>query len=158
MKKQSSFFLMLVTIGMFMVSCSKSEDKSRTDLLAGKTQKIWKFSAATIDPPLPISGTTVTDLYAQWSSTYKDNLLVFKSNNTYNWEEGLTKDSPSDPDVFETGSWTFNSTETIINMTPSQNSIYELNIVSISEEELVASLTESYNSLNYVITYHFKPM
>jgi hypothetical protein len=60
----------------------------------------------------------VSDVYSFYQSNQLqcilDDVKYFNENGTYTFEEGATKCNPSDPTVWEAGTWLFNSTESAL--------------------------------------------
>jgi hypothetical protein len=52
------------------------------------------------------------DVYAQLQACEKDNIVKVQSNGTYTIDEGATKCNAADPQIAETGNWTFSNNET----------------------------------------------
>jgi hypothetical protein len=88
---------------------------------------------------------------AGWQSTAaceKDDQTVFKTNNTYEVNEGPTKCSPSDPQVYDNGTWAFRDNETKLVLDGSDVSTID----ALDENSLVVTTTEVISGT----TYHFK--
>ncbi len=145
--------LLIITFTILVLSCKKDAKVSKKDLLSGKN---WIMTAETISPAMNVNGTLITDLYSQTASCTKDDIGKFNSNGTYTLEEGLTKCNVNDPQVFETGTWTFNSNETILVMTSSTGSITNGNIQELTANKLILTEEETYNSINYTLTLTYK--
>jgi len=116
-------------------ACEKdndSEPKSKTSLL---TSDSWKMTTATVDPAIDWDGfgTMVTNIFSQMPACSKDDIITFKSNGTYVNEEGPSKCDPSDPDVIDTGTWTFNSDESKIVINDGEGSTMDANIVELTK-------------------------
>lgn len=130
------------------VASCKKDDPTTTELLTDADG--WIFVSATIDPPLidPVSGTSITDFYAQLDACEKDDISFFKENGTYIIDEGATKCDPNDPQTV-TGSWTLSADEKIITV---DGENWE--IVSISKSSLRVKLNfvEPYTGVTYIIT------
>lgn len=93
---------------LFSISaCSKDETPSNPtnkDLIS----RNWKVTALTgTFAPLP-----AIDLYAQMDACEKDDILKISSNGTYTLDEGATKCVSTDPQIIESGSWSFSNNET----------------------------------------------
>jgi hypothetical protein len=143
-------YLLGIVLAMFVLgNCKKDSNPSKTEMLTGKS---WMVTAWTVDPAYPINGTTVTNWYAQMDACEKDDIVNFKSGGTYTIEEGATKCYDGDPQVYETGTWTFNSDETIIVMTPNGDTPVSCTIVSLSSNTLKISYQETDNYIKYTDT------
>jgi hypothetical protein len=150
--------LLIITLTVLVFNCKKDEKAttpiSKKDLLTGKS---WILSAETVSPPMNVSGTLISDLFSQMDACDKDDIGRFNSNGTYTIEEGLTKCNANDPQVFETGTWTFNSDETILVMT-SGSSISNAKIQTLTATQLIVIEEETYNSIKYTLTLTYKPI
>ena len=141
--------LLIITLTFLVFNCKKDAQVSKKDLLSGKN---WIMTAETISPAMIVNGTLITDLYSQTASCTKDDIGKFSSNGTYTLEEGLTKCGVNDPQVFETGTWTFNSNETILVMTSNTGTVTNGKIQELAANKLILTEEETYNSINYTLT------
>ena len=103
-----------------MVSCTKKSNsptptETKTQLLTGKN---WKMTAQTCNPGIVISGTLITDIYAflisNGSACFLDNISNFYTDGTYTVNEGATLCDPQDPQLNNTGIWSFQNSETTL--------------------------------------------
>ena len=112
MKKQ--VFVSLSIISLFFVQSCKESDpeptKTKTELLCASP---WIMKSATVDPSINIGGTMISDIFSQYESCEKDDLVKYESNKTGNYDEGATKCNASDPQS-QPFTWTFDLTETKI--------------------------------------------
>ena len=107
---------MLLLTGL-LAACGNDDDEpappTRTELLTGKAD--WRFTALTSDPPIPtVSGTVVTNVFAQLAACNRDDLYIFRDNGRFIWDEGASKCDDSDPQVFNEGTWTLSADENTI--------------------------------------------
>jgi len=116
------------------------------------TGKSWKLTAVTVSPAMTILGVSITDWYAQLDACEQDNITYFKTGGTYTIEEGATKCDSSDPQVYDTGTWTFNSDETILVLTSTGGTPESCNITSISSSSIKITYQETYSSVKYTFT------
>lgn len=99
----------------------------------------------------------ITDFFNFYPNYVKDNLWVFKSDKTYNIEEGATKGSITSKQIINTGFWAFNSTETTLTFPNDvlvgfqfgfnvslDHYVKELTIISLTENELIFSCVVFY--------------
>ena len=138
--------LAVAALALTTVSCTKDTEPAptQTDLL---TTGAWRVTAWTVNPPLPPPRDTVgtrpriTDYYAAIANSggncELDDVFKFNRNGTYTQEEGTTKCSPADDQVFATGRWTL-SAET--NVTPNVTSLV------LDDNNLVVPI---YNALRF---------
>lgn len=147
--KKSLLFTVLAVLVVLLSTCKK--DESNTDKLCGK---YWISTAVTIDPPIIVGGTPITDFFSQMAQCWKDDLQKFDKNGIYTFDEGASKCAVNDPQTV-TGTWAFNSDETIATVTWGGGS-RSYTIISLSSSKLVAKYTElaDYGSgaLNYTYT------
>ena len=113
------------------------------------------MTAESISPAINVNGTLITDFYSQEPSCTKDDLAKLNSNGTYTLEEGLTKCSANDPQVYETGTWTLNSDETVLVMT-SSGVVTNAKIQELTATKLVITEEETINGIKYTLTITFK--
>ncbi len=73
-------------------------------------------------------------------------------NGTYTFEEGASKCDPSDPQVWDSGTWVFNSDQTIIVMTSSTYGSINAEIVELTSSKLLVSHDETVDNIKYTIT------
>ena len=109
----------LATIGMFALLFAtgcKKDDPVTPDREALLTGGAWKLSAMTVDPAIDWFGTPVTNVFPQLPACLKDDLTIFKTNGTVNYDEGASKCSPNDPQT-TSGTWTFNPAQTVLSIT-----------------------------------------
>jgi hypothetical protein len=95
-------------------SCEKDDDKPSIEKTL--TGGPWQMTAMTSNPPIDWFGTPVTDVYAQLPACIKDDLTVFKTNGTVNFDEGGSKCEQGNPQT-ESGTWALNTDETIVSVT-----------------------------------------
>jgi hypothetical protein len=117
MCKQQSFTLFFLSAFLFItvVSCKKGNhtqttppQKSKTSLLS---QASWKLIKA---EEKSSSATIWNDVTTVITPCKRDDIYFFRADGTWDLNEGPTKCSPSDPQVFLTGTWTFFNNETQI--------------------------------------------
>ncbi len=124
--------LSIFTLFFFVLnSCKKEDAKSKTDLL---TQKAWMIQKAESKE----GNNPWEDDFPNWDACSKDDRYIFRVNNTYEFNEGLTKCDPADPQVFDTGSWAFTNNETKLLIGSD-----EFTIVALTETNLIISVQES---------------
>jgi hypothetical protein len=127
-------------IMVFFFSCKKDNDsKSKTQLL---TQKSWLISNAE-----ERTGTEPWSQDAGWSSSpacEKDDVTVFKTNFTYETNEGATKCNTSDPQIINSGTWAFSDNETKLNLDGDL-----LTIERLDETNLILTLSEVFLGTTY---------
>jgi hypothetical protein len=132
-----SFFL------LFLFACKKEDAKSKTDLLTQKTWMIQKLETKEGNNPWE-------DDFPTWDACSKDDRYIFRANNTYEFNEGLTKCDPSDPQIFDSGSWSFTNNETKLLIGSD-----EFTIVSLTETNLILSVQETVGGVAYQIQITF---
>jgi len=134
--------LATLVICLLLVSCSKkSKDSTPTPTPETKTQlltdKNWKVTAATLDPGLDLSGTGVliTDLYAfemaNGNACQLDNIFNFNINGNYTDYEGATLCDPQDPQLYDSGTWSFLNNEATLSFQGREYTIVTLNSTTL---------------------------
>lgn len=139
----SALFASLV---MVAVTGCKDDEESNTDKL---TDKNWKIIALTVDPPINVGGSLISDVYAQIPACSQDDLTIFKDNNTVNFDEAATKCDPNDPQTTN-GTWAFNTDETVLSITEG-GTVTSYTLKDLSGSEMKATFTD--NSSGVVETY-----
>ena len=123
--------VLFCTITLF--SCSKDDDKSKTELITSGT---WKITAFTSNPAVDWDGDgdTETDIYGSMEACEKDNITTFKSDGTAQDDEGATKCDSDDPQItsFE---WSFTNNESKIMIDGYEYTIVELNSTTLKIKE-----------------------
>lgn len=114
MKKCTTGAALLLTafIALTTVQCKKEDKKTKTELL---TSGQWRITAHTANPGFDWDndGTVSTDIYSQYDACEKDDYYVFKSDGTFEYNEGPTKCDPGF-DQSDTGKWAFTDNESRI--------------------------------------------
>lgn len=106
MKKTTIYLFVSILIAGTFVSCKKDK-KSATELLTEKTWRMVKSEFRENSDPY-------VDEFPFMDACEQDNVVQFLENNTYVITEGATKCDPSDPDISDSGGWTFSQDETHI--------------------------------------------
>ena len=146
MKNFKTIIACLAIATVTFSGCKKDKDDSNTDKL---TDKNWKVTALTVDPPLNVGGTLVSNVYSQIPACNQNDLTIFKDNGSVTFDEGVTKCDPADPQSTQ-GTWTWNTNETILSIT-NDGDTDSYNVSSLSNDAMVASYTD--NSFGIVETY-----
>ncbi|HLP38829.1 hypothetical protein [Lacibacter sp.] len=95
-------FLVLVSTN----SCKKKNDqKSKTQLVTERDWKMTKFEVKENNNPWD-------DLLAGQPACDADDRHVFRTNNTYEINEGPSKCVSTDPQIIDNGTWSFGDNET----------------------------------------------
>lgn len=104
----------------------------------------WKVTAFTVNPPIDFLGTPITDMYNSlfFPNCSKDDLYVFKSDKSYEFNEGPSKCDDTDPQITDVGTWAFNTDETLLLITPNGGSTEEAAFESFSSSQIVIVFTE----------------
>jgi hypothetical protein len=101
---------------VMFAACSKKNDPAPlTPEQLIVTPKGWVATAITINPAVQEPGfPPVTDFLAFLDPCVKDDITFFTLDLKYKVDEGASKCSPSDPQIFDQGTWSFNPAKTII--------------------------------------------
>lgn len=94
-----------------LLSCKKNKDEdSRMKLMTERTWRLtmYEYRENTTDP---------WDVEVLTDPCELDNIFSFLSAGTYTVTEGPTKCDPSDPDLIDSGTWSFQNNETIFRIT-----------------------------------------
>jgi len=112
MKHLLRFTIFVIPI-VFLASCNKEDDTPPPTPTETISDKNWVLTAWTADPPYQSNGTFISDVYNYFSQQglqcILDDVYYFRADGTYVLEEGATKCDPTNPTIFESGTWLFNS-------------------------------------------------
>lgn len=121
---------------IIVISCQKDKDndsdnatKTKTELLTTGT---WKYTAAIINPAYDYygDGTAVTNLFSIMKNCEKDDFEVYKTNGTWEYNEGPSKCDPLYPQSFNLP-WNFADNETKMILGGVEHTILELTTTSL---------------------------
>jgi len=115
-KIQLATLLLVITGAATALSCKKDDDKNdstaktKTELLTSGT---WKYTSCIIEPAYDYygDGNSVTDIFGIMKTCEKDDFETYKTNGTWEYNEGPTKCDPSYPQIFSEP-WSFAAGET----------------------------------------------
>ena len=79
--------------------------------------------------------TEIFDLYSEMDEREKDNSLIFKTDNTVVSDEGATKYSENDPQVFSKGNWSISEDGRVLKI-EEYGMVSELEILKLTSNEL----------------------
>ncbi len=104
--------MMMIVLGLTQCNVTSNDDDPAPDpnipkiqLLAGTSSKAWVLTSSKIDGDEVIN---------QEPPCSRDDNMVYRTNKTYEWNEGGSKCNDKNPQVYDTGSWEFNAGETEI--------------------------------------------
>jgi len=148
------YFLSLVIMIIALVNCKKDSTLTKKEMLTGKN---WILSACTVSPAMSFNGTTSTDWFGHLDACIGDNILMFNTNGTFTTDEGAIKCNSADPQVEDSGTWTFNADETVISMTHSASAATTMTIISLSSSKMQVSwATTGTTAYTFTATYVIK--
>ncbi len=142
--KNTKNILLVSAFILLLFSCKKDENYSTTDLL---TRQPWILTASTYNPPVETPYGTVVDRYADMPDFYKDDLWVLNPSGTYSKNEGASKYSPNDVDVWEMGVWELSQDEQYF-YTWFLFDYTEYKILNLSESEMQVSYLFMYDTIS----------
>lgn len=159
MKKQVSYYL-LFAVFCFIVSCKKDSEptpQTRTEML---TSSSWKWVGGTVTPAYdifgdgkPISG----DYFSKAPKCWQDDIYTFSSANKFTHDEGASKCSVADPQIYSQGTWSFETGDNVIRIKTSSNAsddlLWGINELTASSLKVVETYTEGGKS--YTFGYNF---
>jgi len=129
LKIQSIALLLMITGITTTLSCKKDKDdsstvKTKTELL---TVGNWKYTACIISPAYDYygDGNPVTNIFNILKPCEKDDFETYKTNGTWEYNEGPTKCDQSFPQIFSEA-WRFTADETRLFIGTSECTILEL--------------------------------
>jgi hypothetical protein len=135
--KISVSILSIVTLfAIAFSSCKKNSSKSKAELLTQAGWKEVKFESKT-------NNGAWVDVTGNPPTCDKDNISLFKTNNTFEYNEGATKCSATDPQIIATGVWAFGANEATISITFTGSNIPDVAAVDqLDESTLVITTTD----------------
>jgi len=117
MKKYISYAA-LAGLVMFAACSKKNDPAPLTPEQLIVTPKGWVATAITVNPAVQIPDRPpFTDFFALLDRCEKDDITFFTLDLKYKVDEGASKCDPSDPQIFDQGTWSFNPAKTIITLT-----------------------------------------
>ncbi len=94
---------MSITCFLAFSGCNRDKEDERIGVIVGKN---WKLTAATEDGE---------DVYLEYyPACERDNIGKYFSDGTYQEDEGPTKCSPNDDQIFQTLKWKFNGDKLVL--------------------------------------------
>jgi hypothetical protein len=112
-------------------SCKKDSDNNFTLLTTGK----WKIIAETENGK---------DIFSSNPNCEKDNLLIFETSGTLNYDEGATKCKASDPQTEIAGTWALSgSDQKKLVLTETSSSAVTIDIIELSSSSMKWQSTEA---------------
>lgn len=150
----------LLSITLLLSSCSKDEEDTPTPAPTKKEKLIgnnWVVTAYSVEPAIDIdqNGTQENNLMPYLPACNLDDFIDLNENNSYTAEEGASKCDPNDPQVYETGDWSFNSDETFIVFSPDGQASYEYSIVSLTASQWEVEQVQVSNGVTYTFSITF---
>jgi hypothetical protein len=129
----------------------------KDDIPLTKTQLITKANWKMVKVEQKDAAGNWVDITNTFDACELDNNLIFKSNLTYESNEGATKCDDVDPQIIEVGTWKFENNETKLSYTENGSTVADLvDIVGITAESFVVTkiFSESGSNYNYRISYN----
>ncbi|MBK8609696.1 MAG: lipocalin family protein [Chitinophagaceae bacterium] len=146
-----STILSLFTAGLLMTfsACKKSDDtKSRTEYLIQGNWKEIKYEQR-------VGTGAWVDLTGTPAACEADNYVKFSSNGTYESNEGATKCNPGDPQIIDTGTWSFLTNETQISITSTGSTPDVGDINQLDDNTFVITTSYVFGITTYYDRYTF---
>jgi len=133
-KIQLAAVILVITGATSILSCNKDDGnnnttKTKKELLTTGT---WKYTASIISPAYDYYGDGVmaTDLFAILKQCEKDDFEIYKTDGTWEYNEGPTKCDPSYPQAFSEP-WSFTANETNMFVGTVEHTILELTATTL---------------------------
>ena len=133
-KIQRAAVILVITGVTSFFSCNKDDGntstaKTKKELLTTGT---WKYTSCIISPAYDYYGDGVmaTDLFSILKPCEKDDFEVYKTDGTWEYNEGPTKCDPSYPQVFSEP-WSFTANETKMFVGTVEHTILELTATTL---------------------------
>ena len=191
--KQLRHLLLLSLLAVAASSCNRDDDPApQIDPKVRLLSRSWRTTAITANPGIPETddndnptGRVITDIFSTYDNCERDDIIRFRENLTYVWDEGAAKCAPDDGQVFEAGNWFLSADENTLVLKGGagtirgglfnvENSVIFVpqriapnltnwNIVQLTESNFQANFTiatrnnEGRVTATYTITYTFAP-
>jgi len=134
MKLKQCLLLVFLAVGLCTnVACKKD---SKSDAAKTKTQLLTQKEWVQIAGRSNTDNGVWTDDWATAQACDKDDRVVFSSNGTYNFNEGSSKCSASDPQIYSQGTWILTTNDTKISIFPAGKSQSDMGILQLDESTL----------------------
>jgi hypothetical protein len=147
MKKLYKVAILLIAL---FPSCK--DETTNEELL---TDSGWVVTAITVDPPVVVNNVVISDYYSQLYDYDKDNILRFRTDGTFESDEGALKEHPSDPQ-FQYGEWRFTENDAKLELNRLNDTIqYQLLNLSASELKMKYVERDSVTDILYSFTATF---
>jgi hypothetical protein len=145
--------LVILTVAV-TAAFRKDPERSKTPLL---TSGGWMLISDFMDPAIDIDadGHTENELTKALSQCEKDNLMIFRVDNTIAEDEGATKCDPSDPQLVSTGTWKFYDNESKIIIRDS-GFMDTAQLVQLSSSVLILKFVKVDSGITYAETLTLK--
>ena len=150
--------LVAISASLLFVACKKDDslpdpnNNNNNNTSSTLTSGSWKMVSSTsvIEYPAPV-GTQTVDLFALMQSCVKDNLYIFKTDNTTVSDEGVTKCNSSDPQQKTAGTWALINNNTKLQITENSTSI-TADILTLNSSTLELRYVTTYGGMNSTTT------
>ena len=152
--------LVAISASLFFVACKKDDslpdpnnnNNNNNNTSTTLTSGSWKMVSSTsvIEYPAPV-GTQTVDLFALMQPCVKDNLYIFKTDNTTVSDEGATKCNSSDPQQKTAGTWALINNNTKLQITENSTSI-TADILTLNSSTLELRYVTTYGGMNSTTT------
>lgn len=153
MKRMFPQLAAMIAAIVLMASCSKKDDNTNTNPGQPTIVGSWKVTGLVSNVPLTVGGQSTTEFFQFYPACAKDNMLVFKSDKSYEANEGATKCDPNDPQVTDTGNWTVDGTKLEIKSRTASS--ISATLVQLDNTTLKFSFDADFNGTPYVATYTY---
>jgi hypothetical protein len=142
-------FLPVALLLISLFSCKKETALTKTQMLSGEGSKTWVLTAATVDPPYPISGTTVTNYFTQLPKCQQDDEYTFTASYYIDRDAGVKCGGPQ---INAQGDWSFGSNETKLLIGSKTFPISEL-----TNTKLAFTQTFADKGITFTVTWVYSP-
>ncbi|MDW3191785.1 MAG: hypothetical protein R8G66_05450 [Cytophagales bacterium] len=146
-------------LSILLIAC-KSRQVATHDNICTLNFKLTQESAVLIDRPWTETNITImnwdengdsNDVTDQFMSSDLDDVIIFKKDGTFAFDEGASKAQPESAQVYESGNWSlYHEEKKLIFCTDGHNTIYK--VVEVAPELLVLQLQKSKSGKKYTYT------
>ena len=111
MRKYLNLLAIIVFSPVILISCKKDKDEdSKLKLLTERTWHITQYQYREL-PSDPWDVENITE------ACELDDIFTFFADGTYTFTEGPTKCDPFDPDLIDSGTWSFQNDQSVLSIT-----------------------------------------
>ena len=138
------FFILIILLNT-LPSCKKNSTESDRNVVL-LTKQSWVLTSIRENT----NNNGWVDIFSSLPICEKDNKLFFRADNSFYWDNGLTKCNTSDSQTFYYGTWSFASNETKLSTTGPNGISVEEDIFLLDDTNLI-TLTKGISGTDTIV-------